>query len=135
MAALSNALAPFDLMVQGSGVASGAGFVDLYVRLPLRLLLSALLLLTALGLLLPLPRGWLRRGALIPLALTTVAVPAAEWIVAPLVQRFWVQPRELALETPYLQRSILATRRAFGLESVQELTLEPRQRLTAADLA
>ena len=50
MAALSNALAPFDLMVQGSGVASGAGFVDLHVRLPLRLLLAALLALTGLGL-------------------------------------------------------------------------------------
>jgi len=135
MAALSNALAPFDLMVQGSGVAAGAGFVDLQVRLPLRLLLSGLLLLTACGLLVPLPKGWLRRGALIPLALTALAVPIAEWIVAPLVQRIWVQPRELALESTYLRRSIAATRRAFGLEAVQQVTLEPRQTLTAADLA
>ena len=135
MAALSNALAPFDLMVQGSGVASGAGFVDLHVRLPLRLLLAALLLLTSLGLLVPLPRNWLRRGALIPLATTALAVPFAEWIVAPLVQRIWVQPRELALETPYLRRSIDATRRAFGLEAVRQVVLEPRQRLMPADLA
>jgi uncharacterized protein len=135
MAALSNALAPFDLMVQGSGVASGAGFVDLHVRLPLRLLLAALLLLTSLGLLVPLPRNWLRRGALIPLATTALAVPVAEWIVAPLIHRIWVQPRELALETPYLRRSIDATRRAFGLERVKQVTLEPRQRLTPADLA
>ena len=135
MAALSNALAPFDLMVQGSGVASGAGFVDLHVRLPLRLLLAALLGLTGLGLLVPLPRAWLRRGALIPLALTALAVPLVEWIVAPLVQRVWVQPRELALEAPYLRRSIQATRRAFGLEAVNQQTLQPRQQLTAADLA
>ena len=135
MAALSNALAPFDLMVQGSGVASGAGFVDLHVRLPLRLLLAALLALTGLGLLVPLPRQWLRRGALIPLATTALAVPLVEWIVAPLVQRIWVQPRELALETPYLRRSIQATRRAFGLEAVRQVTLEPRQRLSQADLA
>jgi uncharacterized protein len=135
MAALSNALAPFDLMVQGSGVASGAGFVDLHVRLPLRLLLAALLVLTSLGLLVPLPRHWLRRGALIPLATTALAVPLAEWIVAPLVQRVWVQPRELALETLYLRRSIDATRRAFGLESVKQVTLQPRQRLTPEDLA
>ena len=135
IAAFSNALSPFDLMVQGSGVASGAGFVDLHVRLPLRLLFSGLLLLTALGLLVPLPKGWLRRGALIPLALTALAVPITEWIVAPLVQRFLVQPRELVLESPYLARSIAATRQAFGLESVQTLTLQPRQNLTAADLA
>ena len=135
MAALSNALAPFDLMVLGSGVAAGAGFVDLHVRLPLRLLLSALLLLTGLGLLVPLPRNWLRRGALLPLALTALAVPIAEWIVAPLVQRIWVQPRELVVEMPYLRRSIDATRRAFGLETVKQLVLEPRQKLTSEDLA
>lgn len=135
MAALSSALAPFDLMVQGSGVAAGAGFVDLHVRLPLRLLLAALLLLTALGLLVPLPRHWLRRGALIPLASIAMAVPLVEWVVAPVVQRIWVQPRELLLETTYLRRSIEATRRAFGLEDVQERILEPRQQLTQADLA
>ncbi|MFM7312091.1 MAG: UPF0182 family protein, partial [Cyanobium sp.] len=134
VAAVSSALAPFDLMVDGSGVAAGAGFVDLHVRLPLRLLLSALLLLTALGLLVPLPRGWLRRGALIPLTITTVMVPLSEGLLAPLVQRLWVQPRELAVETPYLQRSIKATRRAFGLEGVREVVLEPGQRLSPGDL-
>ena len=135
MASLSNALAPFDLMVLGSGVASGAGFVDLHVRLPLRLLLALLLLLTGLGLLVPIPRTWLRRGALIPLISTAVLLPFAEWVVAPLVQRVWVQPRELELETPYLRRTIAATRRAFGLEAVRNLELEPRQQLNAADLA
>jgi len=135
VAALGSALAPFDLMVQGSGVASGAGFVDLHVRLPLRLLLTALLLLTAAGLLVPLPRDWLRRGALIPLATTALLVPFAEWIVAPLVQKMVVQPRELALETRYLARSIRATRRAFGLVAVRQVTLNPRQSLTQDDLA
>ncbi len=135
LAACSTGLAPFDLMVQGSGIAAGAGHVDLYVRLPLRLLLTLLLLLTAVGLLVPLPKDWLRRGALIPLGATVLMVPVAEWLVAPLVQRFWVQPRELAVEKPYLKRTIQATRRAFGLERVRSLTLQPRQGLTAADLA
>jgi len=134
MAALSNALAPFDLMVQGSGVAAGAGFVDLHVRLPLRLALALLLGLTGLGLLVPTPRSWLRRAALIPLVSTAVLVPFMEWVVAPVVQRIWVQPRELELETPYLRRSIAATRRGFGLEAVRDLVLQPRQQLTAADL-
>ncbi len=134
VAAISSALAPFDLLVEGSGVASGAGFVDLHVRLPLRLLLALLLLLTAVGLLVPLPRGWLRRGALIPLAGTTLFVPITELLLAPLVQRIWVQPRELAIEAPYLARSIQATRRAFGLQRVKAIALEPRQKITAADL-
>ena len=132
--ALSNALSPFDLMVQGSGVASGAGWVDLHVRLPLRLLLAVLLVFTALGLLVPMPRGWLRRGGLVPLATTALLVPVTEWIVAPLMQRLFVQPRELAVESPYLKRSIEGTRHAFGLESVQERMLDPRQRISAEDL-
>ena len=132
--ALSNALAPFDLMVEGSGVASGAGWVDLHVRLPLRLLLAALLVFSAIGLLVPMHKGWLRRGGLVPLATTVALVPVAEWIVAPLMQRLYVQPRELAVEMPYLKRSIEGTRHAFGLEAVHERMLEPRQRITAADL-
>ena len=134
MAALSYALAPFVLMLNGTGVAAGAGFVDLHVRLPLRLLLSALLLITGIALLLPVPRSWLRRGALLPLVCTAVLLPFVEWVVAPLVQRVWVQPRELVLERLYLRRTIDATRRAFGLEAVRDLDLEPRQQLTQADL-
>jgi len=135
VAAASAALAPFALMVDGSGVAAGAGWVDLYVRLPLRLILALLLALSAAGLLVPVPEGWLRRGVLIPLALSTASVPLSEWVVAPLAQRFLVQPRELSLETPYLERSIRATRKAFGLERVRTLTLEPRQKVTREDLA
>jgi uncharacterized membrane protein (UPF0182 family) len=133
--ALSVSLAPFDLMVDGSGVAAGAGWVDLHVRLPLRLVLALLLALWAVGLVVPVQQGWLRRGMLIPLAFSTASVPLSEWVVAPLAQRFLVQPRELSLETPYLQRSIEGTRRAFGLERVRSLTLDPRQRVTGADLA
>ncbi len=134
VAALSSALAPFDLMVQGSGVAAGAGFVDLHVRLPLRLLLSALLLLCAFGLLVPLPRGWLRRAGLLPLAGSAVMVLLSEWLLAPLIQRLFVQPRELRVESPYLQRSIQATRQAFGLDRVKVRTQEPTQALSQADL-
>ena len=135
VAAISAALSPFDLMVQGSGVAAGAGFVDLHVRLPLRLLLSLLLLFTALGLVVPMRRHWLRRLILLPLVGTALLLPIAEFLVAPLVQRLWVEPRELQVETPYLARSIRATRRAFGLERLREMTLAPRQALTAADVA
>jgi uncharacterized membrane protein (UPF0182 family) len=133
-AALSNALAPFDLMVAGSGVAAGAGWVDLHVRLPLRLILALLLFLTAAGLLVPVPEGWLRRGVLVPLTISTLSVPFSEWVLAPLAQRFLVQPRELSVETPYLERSIRGTRKAFGLERVRALTLEPRQKISGSDL-
>ena len=134
-AALAAALAPFALMVQGDGVAGGAGFVDLHVRLPLRILLAVLLVITAIGLLVPLPRGWLRRGILVPMASAAALVPITEWLVAPTIQRLVVQPRELEMEAPYIARSIRATRAAFGLDAMTTEVLEPRQNLTAADLA
>lgn len=133
-AALSYGLSPFNLMVEGSGVASGAGFVDLHLRLPLKLLLSLLLLLSGISLLVPLPRSWFRRVALLPLISTAFSLPLAEWVLAPLVQRIWVQPRELELESPYLQRSIAATRRAFGLEAVRDVDLSPKQQLRKQDI-
>ena len=133
--ALRAALAPFDLMVQGSGVAAGAGFVDLHVRLPLRLLLALLLALSALGLLVPVPRGMLRRWLLVPLATTALVLPFGELLLAPLVQKLLVQPRELTLESPYLIRSIRATRRAFGLERLRTVRQTPQQSITRADLA
>ena len=86
LASLTNALSPFALMVQGSGVAAGAGFVDLHVRLPIRLLLALLLLLASLGLALPVRRSWLRRLVVIPLLATALLLPVAEYLVAPQVQ-------------------------------------------------
>ncbi|MFM8277960.1 MAG: UPF0182 family protein [Cyanobium sp.] len=135
LAALRAALAPFDLMVMGSGVAAGAGFVDLHVRLPLRLLLALLLLLTAFGLVVPVPRGMLRRWLLVPLASASVLLPLGELLLAPLVQRLLVQPQELSMESAYLLRSIQATRRAFGLERLRTMRLEPQQRISREDLA
>lgn len=129
------ALAPFDLMVEGTGVASGAGFVDLHLRLPLRLLLALLLLLVAMAMALPLRRQRLRRGLVIGLGAAGLLVPLLEAVLTPIAQRLLVQPRELAVEFPYLTRTIAATRRAFGLERVRTVTLAPRQQITAADLA
>jgi len=133
-AAFETALSPFALMVQGSGVASGAGFVDLHVRLPLRILLALLLVASCVGLLVPLPKDWLRRGILLPLASAAALLPVSEWLVAPLIQRLVVQPRELQMEAPYIKRSIAATRQAFGLDAMESKVLEPRQKITAADL-
>jgi uncharacterized membrane protein (UPF0182 family) len=56
-------------------------------------------------------------------------------LVAPfLVQAFVVQPNELELETPFLQRSIAQTRTAFDLDKLQVDTFNPQANLTLEDL-
>ena len=52
-----------------------------------------------------------------------------------LVQRFFVRPSELALETPYLKNYIEFTRKAFQLDAVQETSYPALADLTPAALA
>ena len=134
VAAAMAAMAPFELMVQSNGVVAGAGWVALHVRLPLKLLLCAVLLLLSVGLVLPTPQRWRRRDLLIPPAGLALALPLMDLVLTPVIQRLLVQPRELQMEQPYLERTIKATRRAFGLETVQLRTLDPNQRLKGNDL-
>jgi hypothetical protein len=51
------------------------------------------------------------------------------------VQRFVVAPNEQTRETPYIQHNIDATRRAFGLDGVEERELSGDALLTAADIS
>ena len=41
-------------------------------------------------------------------------------MLPPLFQHYFVQPNELALETPYLQRYIKFTRKAYALDKVKD---------------
>jgi uncharacterized membrane protein (UPF0182 family) len=50
------------------------------------------------------------------------------------LQKFVVAPNELAMETPYLQYNIAATRKAFGLDRVEERDISGDMRLTLEDI-
>src|SRR6185503_16358560 len=58
----------------------------------------------------------------------------AGWVYPASVQRFSVAPNELAKETPYIERNIAATRKAFALDAVDERELTGEAVLTAADI-
>ena len=51
------------------------------------------------------------------------------------VQKFFVQPSELALETPYLKNNIEFTRKAYQLEAIQETSYPALADLTPAAVA
>jgi len=122
----SRALSPFALMVDGSGVASGAGFVDLHVSCRFGLLLSALLLITrSAGLVFADPGNWLRRSTLLPWW-PRVVLRSPEFLVAsagpePLggtAESWWLNPLSEAQHSRHPQM--------LRLKSVQDLVLEPR---------
>ncbi len=60
-----------------------------------------------------------------------IAIPAFTYIVAGVlvpgyVSTFVVRPNELVRETPYIRNNIEFTRRAFGLDHMEEVPFEPR---------
>ncbi len=117
------------------GPLTGASFVDLHVRMPGMKVLVFVLLAAAIYLVLAARRGNFVRTVVIVAvgnvafsALVTGALPA-------IVQRLSVQPNELARETPQIVHHIAATRRAWGLDSVERRELGADTELTARDIA
>lgn len=117
------------------GPLQGASYVDLHVRMPGMKVLVFVLLAAAVYLVVAARRGNFVRTIVIVAvgnfaftALVTGAIPA-------LVQRLSVQPNELARESPQIVHHIAATRRAWGLDSVERRELDADQELTARDIA
>lgn len=120
------------LLQSSRGVVFGAGYTDLHARIPLLNLLTGVV---ALGVLLLLINIFARRwrlllivgGAWLALSLAGSFYPAA-------VQRFTVEPNELALERPYIEHNIRFTRHAYGLDDVHEYDFQVTGELTSETL-
>jgi uncharacterized membrane protein (UPF0182 family) len=162
--ALNHWLNCYELLYSTQSVNYGASFTDIHVDLPVQTGLSVISLVLALAMLWRTLfweisfRGlmeWLvmigtRQNAYIPgipkrphgsqtlivailiyIAVTILGEIAAPW----LVQRLVVQPNELVRETPFINRTIAFTRRAFNLTNIQDEVFEPQGNLTAQVLA
>jgi uncharacterized membrane protein (UPF0182 family) len=124
----------YDLLFSAGRAVYGAGYTDVNVRLPA---LGALSAIATIGAIVLVINAWVR--ALWPLVATGGVWVAAAIILLGLwpaaVQRFVVEPSELSTERPYLERNIAFTRRAFAIDTVDERPFNPRDELTAADVA
>ncbi len=59
-------------------------------------------------------------GLAIPLAVFIIAV----FIIPAYVQNFIVKPNELERETPYIDQNITSTRRAFGIDRIEQRSFD-----------
>ena len=120
------------LMTSSSDVLHGASYADIAARLPvLRLQVFVALLGAALaGYQAFSGRVWPLVAAIGVYALVSLGGAT----VAGAVQRFLVAPNEQVKETPYIVYNIEATRRAFGLDAVQERPLSGDALLSRADI-
>jgi hypothetical protein len=124
----------YGLLFSPGGAAFGASYSDVNVTWPALRVLVVLAGLAAIACLVQITRpGLLVAGLGVGLWLAgsvvgLTALPAA-------VQRLSVVPNEIVAERPYIERTIAATNRAYGLDRIQEHPFPVREDLTAAILA
>lgn len=111
----------------------GAGYTDLHAQNPAYGLMLILSVLIAIILLLNLYfKGWKipRYSALGYIS----AVIIFSWLGPILFEQFIVKPNELTLETPFIRHSIDFTRKAYGLNNVEEIPFPAKSNLTFQDI-
>jgi uncharacterized protein len=121
-----------NLLFSKTGPIAGASYTDINAALPLLYVqvgAAALVAILAAASLLRSTSKLLWAGA--GLFLLTLA---GGWVYPAIVQRFSVGPNELAKESPYITHNIAATRKAFGLDQVEERELPGETALAAKDI-
>lgn len=114
----STYLSRFDLLTNQTGAVFGAAFTDANVMVPL---LTISVFVYGLAAVLALYYGI--SGKLFPLfgAITlTILISLASTVIPSVFQKLVVAPNELVKETPFIKNNIEATRRAYGLDKIEE---------------
>ncbi|MBN1172881.1 MAG: UPF0182 family protein [Micromonosporaceae bacterium] len=99
----------------------GGGYTDINALLPAKEILAWIAILVAVAILVS--ANAFARNLLWPglaLGLLAISAVAVGGIYPTVVQSFTVKPSPLSKETPYIERSIVATRAAYGLTDVKQ---------------
>ena len=109
----------FDLLYSERGIIFGAGYTDVHAQWLAWRILIAIAAISGLLLLI----GIFRRGKrwlFVPIGLWLVSAIVFGSIYPAIMQRFQVEPSELARERAYIKNNIQLTRLAFGLDRIEE---------------
>jgi uncharacterized protein len=123
-----------NLLYSTTGPLIGASYTDLHARLPALRISAVVAGLGAIGVLIGAVRGRLVQSAVWAVAAYAVVGVVGRGLVPLAMQSFLVAPTELTRETPYLRSHIIATRQAWGLDSVQVRELRGEAGLTLASI-
>jgi len=120
------------LLESSTGIVYGAGYADVNARIPLLYLLTGVVLIGALVLLINI---WMRRWKLLVyVGIAWLALSLIGQFYPAAVQRFTVEPNELALEREYIEYNIRFTRYAYGLDEIEESDYQLTGELTDQSL-
>ena len=109
----------FDLLYSDRSVIFGAGYTDVHAQWLAWRILIVIAVIAGVLLLISVLRHW-RHSLIIPIGLWVASAIIFGSIYPAIVQRFQVEPNELARETPYIKPNIQLTRLAFGLDQIEE---------------
>ena len=122
-----------EYLVSPSDIIHGAGYVDVNARMPVSMIV---MIVCVIGAGLAVLHGLTPRNWPIPVAVVLYLLASVGGeIYSSMLQRFVVTPNEQVRETPYIQHNIAATRRAFGIDSVEEIPISGEAELTQDDIA
>ncbi len=132
-AAFGTYLSLFKLLSTQSGPIFGAAYTDVAIMIPILKISIGLTVLIAI-----LTLFWGISGKLAPL-ITAVSLYVFIGIVSAIVpfifQKLIVAPNELVKETPFIKHNITATRKAYGLDKIEERDISADKPLTSDDIA
>ncbi|MBI2467549.1 MAG: UPF0182 family protein [Candidatus Rokubacteria bacterium] len=123
----------YGLLFSPGGASFGATYSDVNATLPALKVAIGLAGVAAIACLVQIMRPGLRL-ALGGLALWLAGSFIGLTAYPTLIQRLHVVPNEIAAERPYIERSIAATNRAYGLDRIEERPFPAEEELTAATL-
>jgi uncharacterized membrane protein (UPF0182 family) len=122
------------LLYSTTGPLIGASYTDLHARLPALRVTAVLAALAAVGVLIGAVRGRLARYGLWAVGGYLGVAFVGRGVFPQVMQKLVVAPTELTRETPYLRNHIVATRQAWGLDSVDVRELGGEGGLTLANI-
>jgi len=131
--AVGTYLSLYNLLTAQSGPVFGAAFTDANIMVPL---LRVSVFVYGVSALLALFYGV--SGKIAPLfgaIFLTVIVGFASAIIPTVFQKLVVAPNELTKETPFIKHNIAASRKAYGLDQVEEREIAASKPITASDIA
>jgi uncharacterized membrane protein (UPF0182 family) len=123
--ALRVVVSRYTMLLQQNSLFSGVRYVDDHIMNPGLLFVVAALLLGAMVAAANVRLGRVRN---FPVA---IGIPLVTYVIAGIIAPFYlstfvVRPNELVREGPYIRNNIEFTRKAYGLDNVEEIPYEPR---------
>jgi uncharacterized membrane protein (UPF0182 family) len=121
------------LLYSSGGLVAGATYTDVHAAIPFMKLQIGIAVITA-ALLIAYPFAKQKLIVIAGIALYFAVSLIGNSLYPALLQKFVVAPNELVKETPYIKLNIAATRKGFGIETVDERNISGKTKLAKSDI-